>query len=137
MMPLAPLTAVVASLILACISLLRPPRRLRQITFAAGMVALALESWLVYRLLFDSMTPSDHAWWLAGLQVMAFITPIPWCFFVFLSGRAADAPVPSGWRRVRPDSTGSVWCSSRTRSSMPKRCSGSSATGWAPSTGRG
>jgi putative PEP-CTERM system histidine kinase len=98
MMALAPLAAVVTSLMLAGMSLLRPPRRLRQLTFAVGMVALALESGLIYKLLFDSMLPSDHAWWLAALHVMTFLTPIPWCFFVFLSGRAADAPMLSGWR---------------------------------------
>ena len=98
MMSLAPLAAAVTSLILAGISLLRPPRRLRQIAFAIGMVAFALESLVVYKLLFDSLTPADHAWWMTGCQVMAFLTPIPWCFFVFLSGRNANAPVPSGWR---------------------------------------
>jgi len=97
-MPLAPLAAAATSLILAGISLLRPPRRLRQITFAIGMAALALESVLVYKLLFDAMTPADNAWWMAALQAMTLLTPIPWCFFVFLSGRGADAPVPSGWQ---------------------------------------
>ena len=36
MMALVPLIAAAASLVLAGISLLRPPRRLRQVTFAAG-----------------------------------------------------------------------------------------------------
>lgn len=98
MTPLAPLAAVATSLILAGMSLLRPPRRLRQIAFAAGMVALAVESGLVYKLLFDSLVPVDHVRWLIWLQVVAYLAPIPWCFFAFLSGRAAEAPMPSGWR---------------------------------------
>ena len=98
MIPFAPLIAVATSLALAGISLLRPPRRLRQIAFAVGMVALAAESGLVYKVVFDSLAPSDHAWWLTWLEAMAFIVPIPWCFFAFLSGRAAGAPMPSGWR---------------------------------------
>jgi putative PEP-CTERM system histidine kinase len=98
MIPLAPLAAVATSLILAGISLLRPPRRLRQITFAIGMAALALESLLVYKLLFDSITPAEHALWTAAFHAMTFLTPIPWCFFVFLSGRDVNAHIPSGWR---------------------------------------
>jgi putative PEP-CTERM system histidine kinase len=98
MMTFAPLTAIVVSLILAGVSLLRPPRQLRQAAFAVGMVALALESFLGYKLLFDSLMPADHAWWLTGFQAVALLTPIPWCFFAFLSGRRADAPVPVGWR---------------------------------------
>jgi putative PEP-CTERM system histidine kinase len=98
MMTVAPLIAVALSLILAGISLLRPPRRLRQITFAAGMVAFAMESVLVDGLLFYSPTPADHAWWMTMLQSVTVLTPIPWCLFAFLSGRHADAPVPRAWQ---------------------------------------
>ena len=98
MMTGAPLIAVVASLVLAAISLLRPPRRLRQVTFAAGMLAFALESLLVFGLLSYSTTPESHARLLAALQSMTLLTPIPWCLFAFLSGRDAEAPVPTGWR---------------------------------------
>ena len=51
MIDTAPLIAAVVSLALGGISLLWPPRRLRHATFAAGMVAFALESALVYALL--------------------------------------------------------------------------------------
>ena len=74
MMTVAPLIAVATSLVLAGISLLRPPRRLRQITFAAGMVAFALESLLVYGLLFYSWTPTDHAWWSHANMARLFFT---------------------------------------------------------------
>ena len=98
MMDLAPLVAVVSSLVLASLSLLRPPRRLRQVAFAGGMAALAVESLLVWALLSTSTTPESHAWWMTLLQSVALLTPIPWCLFAFLSGRHADARVPSGWR---------------------------------------
>jgi len=98
MMALAPLIAVAVSLILAGISVLRPPRRLRQVTFAAGMVAFAIESVLVWGLLFHSAAPREHAWWMTALQSVALLTPIPWCLFAFLSGRRADAPVPRAWQ---------------------------------------
>jgi hypothetical protein len=93
----APLIAVVISLVLAGISLIRPPRRARQVTFAAGMVAFALESLLVHGLLFYSQTDEGHARWVTALQSAALLTPIPWCFFAFLAGREADARVPRGW----------------------------------------
>jgi len=98
MMDLAPLAAVISSLILAGLSLLRPPRRLRQVAFAGGMAAFALESLLVYALLSFSVTPESHARWMGLLQAMTLLTPIPWCLFAFLSGRHADAPVPPAWR---------------------------------------
>jgi putative PEP-CTERM system histidine kinase len=94
----APLIAVVASLILAGIPVLRPPRHLRQITFAVGMVAFALESVLVYGLLFYSSGPEGHARWMGALQSATLLTPIPWCLFTFLAGREADARVPRSWR---------------------------------------
>jgi putative PEP-CTERM system histidine kinase len=98
MMALAPLVAIVSSLICSGISVLRPPRRLRQVTFAAGMVAFALESVLVYGLLFRSPVPPVHAWWMTALQSATLLTPIPWCLFAFLSGRRADVPVPHVWQ---------------------------------------
>jgi len=94
----APLVAAALSLVFAGISLLRPPRRLRQVTFAGGMVAFALQSLLVYGLLSYSSTPESHQRWMAALQSMALLVPIPWCLFAFLAGRHADAPIPRGWR---------------------------------------
>lgn len=94
----APLVAAALSLVFAGISLLRPPRRLRQVTFAGGMVAFALESLLVYGLLVYSPTPEGHHGWMTALQSVALLTPIPWCLFAFLTGRHADAPIPRGWR---------------------------------------
>jgi putative PEP-CTERM system histidine kinase len=94
----APLTAAALSLVLAGIALLRPPRRLRQVMFAAGMTAFTLESLLIYGLLFHSTSPESHAMWMAALQSATLLTPIPWCLFTFLSGREADAPVPRTWR---------------------------------------
>lgn len=93
-----PLVAAALSLVFAGISLLRPPRRLRQVTFAGGMVAFALQSLLVYGLLFYSTTPESHQSWMAALQSVALLAPIPWCLFAFLVGRHADAPIPGGWR---------------------------------------
>jgi putative PEP-CTERM system histidine kinase len=98
MIAAAPLVAVVVSLVLAGISLLWPPRRLRQVAFAAGMVAFALESALVYGLLIHAATPEGHSRWMTALQSGTLLTLIPWCLFAFLSGRHADAPIPRGWR---------------------------------------
>ena len=64
----APLLAVVTSLGLAAFALLRPPRHLRQIMFAAGMVAFAVESVLIDRLLSQSATPDDQAFWMLAFQ---------------------------------------------------------------------
>jgi putative PEP-CTERM system histidine kinase len=97
-MTLAPMMAVAASLCLACVALLRPPRRLRQVTFAAGMVAFAIESFLIYGLLTYPVTPEAQSWWMGALRSVSLLTPIPWCLFAFLSGRNADARVPVGWR---------------------------------------
>jgi putative PEP-CTERM system histidine kinase len=93
-----PLAAAALSLLFAGISLLRPRRRLRQVTFAGGMVAFVLESLLVYGLLFYSPTPESHQRWMAAFQSVALLTPIPWCLFAFLAGRHADAPIPRGWQ---------------------------------------
>jgi putative PEP-CTERM system histidine kinase len=98
MMSGAPLIAAALSLCFAGISLLRPPRRLRHVTFAGGMVAFALQSLLVYGLLFYSATPESHQRWLVALESVALLTPIPWCLFAFLAGRHADAVIPRGWR---------------------------------------
>ncbi len=98
MMSSVPFVSAALSLILAGASLLRPPRRLRQITFAGGMAAFALQSLLVYGLLFYSQTPESHQSWMAALESVALLVPIPWCLFAFLSGRHADAPIPRGWR---------------------------------------
>ncbi len=98
MMSGAPLLAIALSLVLAGSALLRPPRRLRQVTFAAGMLAFALESLLVYGLLFYSPSPEGHQRWMAALQSATLLTPIPWCLFAFLAGRDADAPIPRAWR---------------------------------------
>ncbi len=98
MMTAAPLIAIALSLALAGTSLLWAPRRLRQVTFAAGMVAFALESALIYGLLFYAVTPEDHARLMTALQSGILLTPIPWSLFAFLSARKAEAPVPRGWR---------------------------------------
>ena len=98
MMPGAPLIGGAFSLVLAGIVLLRPPRHLRQIMFAAGMAAFTLESLLTYGLLFSSASPESHALWMVALQSVALLTPIPWCLFAFLAGREANAPVPRTWR---------------------------------------
>ena len=98
MMTGAPLVAAALSLVFAGISLLRPPRRLRQVAFAGGMVAFALQSLLVYGLLFYSSTPESHQGWMTALQSVALLVPIPWCLFAFLAGRHAEAPIPRGWR---------------------------------------
>lgn len=98
MMSGAALVAAALSLVFAGSALLRPPRRLRQVTFAGGMVAFALQSLLVYGLLSSSPTPESHQRWMAALESVALLTPIPWCLFAFLAGRHADAPVPRGWR---------------------------------------
>jgi putative PEP-CTERM system histidine kinase len=98
MMTGAPLVATALSLVLAGIALLRPPRHLRQIIFAAGMAAFTLESLLIYGLLFYSASPESHAMWMVALQSATLLTPIPWCLFAFLAGREADAPVPRTWR---------------------------------------
>ena len=98
MTAVAPLLAIAVSLGLAGISLLWPPRRLRQVAFAAGMVAFALESALVCELLVYSLVPEDHARWMTAFQSATLLTPIPWCLFAFLSGRNADASVPRGWQ---------------------------------------
>jgi putative PEP-CTERM system histidine kinase len=94
----APLIAAALSLVLAGVALLRPPRHLRQIMFAAGMMAFVLESLLIYGLLFYSASPESHAMWMGTLQAVGLLTPIPWCLFAFLAGREADAPVPRTWR---------------------------------------
>jgi putative PEP-CTERM system histidine kinase len=94
----APLLALATSLGLAAFALLRPPRHLRQIMFAAGMVAFAVESFLVDRLLSYAMTPESQAFWMLALQTATLLTPIPWCLFAFLAGRGADAAVPRNWR---------------------------------------
>ena len=94
----APLVAAALSLVFSGISLLRPPRRLRQVAFAGGMAAFALQSLLVYVLLFYSPSPESHQIWMAALQSVALLVPIPWCLFAFLAGRHADAPIPRGWR---------------------------------------
>src|SRR5215813_6866655 len=98
MMDKAPLLAIATSLGLAVFALLRPPRHLRQIMFAAGMVAFAVESFLVDRLLSYAMTPESQAFWMQALQSATLVTPVPWCLFAFLAGRDADASVPSNWR---------------------------------------
>jgi putative PEP-CTERM system histidine kinase len=98
MMTGAPLLAAALSLLFAGISLSRPPRRLRQVTFAAGMLAFALQSLLIYGLLFYSPTPESHQSFMAAFQSVALLTPVPWCLFAFLAGRHADAPIPRGWR---------------------------------------
>ena len=98
MMSGAPLVAAALSLAFAGISVLRPPRRLRQVTFAGGMVAFALQSLLIYGLLSYSPTPESHQRWMVALQSVALLTPVPWCLFAFLAGRHADAPIPRGWR---------------------------------------
>src|SRR5262249_17082565 len=98
MMDKAPLLAIATSLGLAVFALLRPPRHLRQIMFAAGMVAFAVESFLVDRLLSYAMTPESQAFWMQALQSATLVTPVPWCLFAFLAGRDADASVPRNWR---------------------------------------
>jgi len=98
MIDTAPLIAAVVSLLLGGISLLWPPRRLRHATFAAGMVAFALESAVVYALLEHASTPEAHARWMTALESASLLTPIPWCLFAFLSARNADATIPHGWR---------------------------------------
>ena len=98
MMDKAPLLAIATSLGLAVFALLRPPRHLRQIMFAAGMVAFAVESFLVDRLLSYAITPESQAFWMQALQSATLITPVPWCLFAFLAGRDADASVPRNWR---------------------------------------
>jgi putative PEP-CTERM system histidine kinase len=94
----APLLAAVVSLVLAGTALVRPPRHLRQVMFAAGMVAFALESVLVFGLLSYAGSPESQAGWIVGLQSVSLLTPIPWCLFTFLAGRGATAPVPFNWR---------------------------------------
>ena len=98
MMTGAPLIAAALSVALAGLVLLRPPRHLRQIMFAAGMAAFVLESLLIYGLLFYSAAPESHAIWMGALQTVGLLTPIPWCLFAFLAGREAGAPVPRPWR---------------------------------------
>src|SRR5262249_17119129 len=98
MMDKAPLVAIATSLGLAVFALLRPPRHLRQIMFAAGMVAFAVESFLVDRLLSYAMTPESQAFWMQALQSATLVTPVPWCLFAFLAGRDPDASVPRNWR---------------------------------------
>jgi putative PEP-CTERM system histidine kinase len=98
MMTGVPLIAAALSLILGGIALVRPPRQLRQIMFAAGMAAFTLESLLVYGLLSTSASPESDAMWMAALQSIALLTAIPWCLFAFLAGREADVPVPRTWR---------------------------------------
>ncbi|HET8578979.1 MAG TPA: XrtA/PEP-CTERM system histidine kinase PrsK [Methylomirabilota bacterium] len=87
-----------ASLVVAGAALLRPPRRLPQLAFAAGMAALGLEALLIYGLLFQSSDPTSHVLWLLARGWLAVLLPIPWCLFVFLSGRHPSAPVPMSWR---------------------------------------
>jgi signal transduction histidine kinase len=92
------LATAVASLGFAAAALLRPPRRLPQLSFAAGMVGLGLESLLTYGLLFHSPGPTSHVIWLLARGWVAVLLPIPWCVFVFLSGRQPSAPIPTSWR---------------------------------------
>jgi signal transduction histidine kinase len=92
------LATAVASLGFAAAALLRPPRRLPQLSFAAGMGGLGLESLLTYGLLFHSPGPTSHVIWLLARGWVALLLPIPWCVFVFLSGRHPSAPVPTSWR---------------------------------------
>ncbi len=92
------LVTAVASLGFAAVALLRPPRRLPQLSFAAGMAGLGLESLLTYGLLFHSPGPTTHVMWLLARGWVAVLLPIPWCVFVFLSGRHPSAPVPTSWR---------------------------------------
>src|SRR5229473_878325 len=98
MMPVVPLLGGALSLALAGIVLLRPPRHLRQIMFAVGMTTFAVESLLTYGLLFYAASPESDAVWMAALQSVAVLTPIPWCLFAFLTGRRVNAPIPRGWR---------------------------------------
>lgn len=92
------LLTAVASLGFAAAALLRPPRRLPQLSFAAGMAAFGLESLLTYGLLFHSAGPTSHVLWLLARGWVAVLLPIPWCVFVFLSGRQPSTPVPGNWR---------------------------------------
>jgi signal transduction histidine kinase len=92
------LLTAVASLGFAGAALLRPPRRLPQLSFAAGMAAFGLEALLTYGLLFHSAGPSSHVLWLLARGWVAVLLPIPWCVFVFLSGRHPSTPVPGNWR---------------------------------------
>src|SRR5437870_13215974 len=97
MIDTAPLIAAVLSLALGGISLLWPPRRLRHATFAAGMVAFALESAVVYALLEHASTPETHARWMTALESASLLPPIAWCLFAFRASRHAAAPPPPGW----------------------------------------
>ena len=92
------LAGMAGSLVLGLAALVRGPRRLAQMTFTAGMLAFAVESGLIYGLLFYSSTPASHARWLASIRMFALLLPIPWALFTFVSFRRADAVIPWAWR---------------------------------------
>src|SRR5262249_9762515 len=98
------------SLGLAALALLRPPRHLRQIMFAAGIVALAVETALIDWLLSPSAAPAHPRFLVLPFRPLSLPPPNPPCHFsvspprvrgghlAFLAGRGADATVPHNWR---------------------------------------
>ena len=90
--------AALGSLGLAGLAVARPPRRLTQWSFAAGMLAFALQSFSIWNLLVTSGSPETHRFWLVELHVLGLILPWPWALFAFALGRSPHAAVPPRWK---------------------------------------
>jgi putative PEP-CTERM system histidine kinase len=90
--------ATLGSLGLAVLVLARPPRRLAQWSFAAGMLGFAAESLAVLGLLVVSDTPETHQVWAFALEVIGLALPWPWALFAFALGRTPHAPIPVPWK---------------------------------------
>jgi putative PEP-CTERM system histidine kinase len=90
--------AALGSLGLALLVLARPPRRLAQWSFAAGMLAFAGESLAVQGLLLVSDSPETHQLWATASQVLGLVLPWPWALFAFALGRRPGAPIPTPWK---------------------------------------
>lgn len=92
------LIAVAGSLVLGAAAVARPPRRLTHLTFAAGMLAFALEAAASYGLLFHSESVAAHTAWLLAFSAMGLVLPIPWAVFSFASARRVHAAIPRPWQ---------------------------------------
>ena len=98
MMPLVGSLVVVAALVMAGATLLRPPRRAVHVAFAAGMVGFALETVCALGLVYGSEAAAQQGWWLALHRALRLLLIVPWCVFAFVAARRSEAAVPMGWR---------------------------------------
>jgi putative PEP-CTERM system histidine kinase len=93
------LIAIVLCLLLAALRLLRGPKTVAGWTFAAGMLAFALEAHLHGRMLSDSVADAAHRWEPLALLVQTFELAIWLCFSLTYS-RGRGREVLSRWKWV-------------------------------------